>query len=105
MRSSVVSRSRVAASIELERIEGIRAADDAGEQGGLRERELGRMFFEIDAGRLADALDLAAPVDLVDVGLEDLVFFERGFEADGDGDFEKLAVELARACRRVFRRA
>ena len=59
----------------VEGIEGIRPADDAGEQGGLREREFGRVFFEIDAGGLADALDLAAPVDLVDVGLEDLVLF------------------------------
>ena len=41
------------------------------------EREFGRVFFEIDAGGLADALDLAAPVDLVDVGFEDLVLVER----------------------------
>ena len=80
----------------FEGIEGIRAADDAGQQGGLGEREFGRMFFEVNAGGLADAVDLAAPVDLVDVGFEDLVLFEHEFEPDGDGDFEELAVELAR---------
>ena len=85
-----------------ERIEGIRTADDAGEQGGLREIEFGRVFFEIDAGGLADALDLAAPIDLVDVGFKDRVFFQRGLEADGDGDFQELAVDLAGAVAAVF---
>jgi hypothetical protein len=74
----------------------LRAAHDAREQGGLRKRELGRVFLEVDAGGLADALDLAAPVDLVDVGLKDLVLVELQLEAEGDGDFQQLAVELAR---------
>ncbi|MCU0777293.1 MAG: hypothetical protein MUF86_06455 [Akkermansiaceae bacterium] len=60
------------------------------------------MFLEVDARGLADAFDLAAPVDLVDVGFEDVVFFERGFEADGDGDFQQLAVELARQVTAFF---
>ena len=85
-----------------EGIEGIRPADDAGEQGGLREGELGRVFFEIDAGRLADAFDLPAPVDLVDVGLEDVVLFHGEFEADGEGDFQQLAVDLARQVAAFF---
>ena len=54
------------------------------------------MDLEVDTGGLADTADLTAPVDLVDVGLEDVVLFEGGFEADGDGDFEKFAVDLAR---------
>ena len=54
------------------------------------------MLFEIDPRGLADAADRAAPVDLVDVGLENLVFLQRGFQTHGNGDFQQLAVELAR---------
>ena len=45
---------------------------------------------------------MAAPVDLVDVGLEDFVLFHGGFKAEGDGDFQAFAVELARGVAAFF---
>ena len=102
MRSSVVLRSRVAASIELNGLNESGPRTMPASRADLGEVEFGRMFFEIDAGRLADALDLAAPVDLVDVGLEDVVLVEGGFEPHGDGDFEELAVDLARKIAAFF---
>ena len=85
-----------------EGVVGIRATDDAGEQGGLGKRELGRVFFKIDPRGLTDAFDLAAPVDLVDVGFQDLVFAQSRFEAECDGDFQAFPVELARGVAAFF---
>ena len=77
-----------------ERVVGIRSADDAGEERGFGKGELGRVFLKIDPRGLPDALDLAPPVDLVDVGLEDAILVQRGIDAECDGDLQAFAVEL-----------
>ena len=77
-----------------ERREDVRAADDADEQGAFavaRAREV--VFPKYVRGGLLDAIGAGAEVDAVEVMGEDLVFGIAGLDAQGEGDFEKLAVQ------------
>ena len=84
------------------RIERIRPAHDACQQCRLRKRELRRMLLEVDPRGLADAFDLSAPVDLVDVGFEQFIFRVGRLEAKREGHLEQLAVDLAHRIAAFF---
>ena len=62
-------------------------------QGALAVAELAGGLAEVGAGRLFDAVGAGAEVDAVEVVGEDFVLRVAGFDAQGEGDFEKLAVQ------------
>ena len=69
------------------------AADDADEHRAFGFIEIGGRLAEVGAGGLLDAVAAGAEIDAVEVVGEDLVLFVAGFEAEGQGDFEQLAVD------------
>ena len=69
------------------------SADDADEEGALGDGELGGLFSKVGLSGLFDAVGSGAEVDAVEVGGNDLVLGIVGFDAEGEGGLEELAVE------------
>src|ERR1035438_9795484 len=71
------------------------ALDNAGQCGGLRQRELADVFAEIRFGRLAKAVDpetaAAAQIDLVGVVFKDLLLGKGLLQAQRNEEFRHLA--------------
>src|SRR4029077_823257 len=60
-----------------------RTADQAGDRGRFRRRELPGVFSEVQTGRGLDSVRAVTEVDLVRVELEDLILGEILFDVDG----------------------
>ncbi len=65
-------------------------ARDAGERGGLGEREIVRGLVEVEAARGLDPAQPGAEADAVDVLLEDLALAQRPLDAQGEGGLGNL---------------
>ena len=82
-----------------------RAARQAGEERGLGERERARGLVEVRLARRADAAQVRAEVDAVQVLLEDAVLRERPLDAQRERRLAPLAGEAcagaAGACARA----
>ena len=74
--------------------------DHAGQQRAFCEIELADILAEVGLGGLAEAVDaersLLAKRDLVGVHLEDLLLGVAVLKLEGDGDFDELALDVAR---------
>src|SRR5581483_6528922 len=77
------------------RIVPARRLRQAREQGGLPERELGRLDIEELARRGRDAVRAGAEVDVVQVQVEDLVLRELRLELEREDEFLRLALEAS----------
>ena len=68
-------------------------ADDANKEGAFCDGELGGFFPKVGLSGLFDSVGSGSKVDAVEVGGDDFVFVVIGFDAEGEGGFEELAVE------------
>ena len=69
------------------------STDDADEEGAFGDGELGGFFPKIGLGGLLDSIGASSEVNAVEVGGDDFVFGIIGLDSEGEGCFEKFAME------------